>query len=448
MPRKHRKPARTIDGKSLTDALAWYSSRKAVFSGENDIELLRGGDELFPAMCEAIGAARREVWLATYIFYDDEAGRRVFDALCAASRRGVHVHLVIDGFGSKGMREALQERCKGAGVELAVFGPIGRWLDVFKPSQFRRLHQKLCVVDDRVAFVGGINIIDDRLDIRHGHLAAPRLDFAVRVTGPVVRPVRYSASAMWYRAELGKDWLTEIAGVARSPRPVTRARRLLDKVKTPKPEEAYDEDASKGSITQIGLLPPMCAAFVVRDNLRQRRTIERCYIEAIRRARERVDIVCPYFYPGRAFRRVLDKAARRGVQVRLVLQGQLDYKVAGIAARVLYDELISCGVHIFEYMPAFLHAKVAVVDGHWATVGSSNIDPLSLLLNLEANVIVEDAGFVAKLSSEIDAAIAASRPVSLSPDMRRGWLARARRTFVALCARAYLRVAGAGVAEY
>jgi len=103
--------------------------------------------------------------------------------------------------------------------------------------------------------------------------------------------------------------------------------------------------------------------------------------------------VCPYFYPGRLFRRTLRGATRRGVQVRLLLQGKLDYRIAGLAAQVLYDELLAHGVRIYEYTPAFLHAKVALADDDWATVGSSNIDPLSLLLNLEANVVVRDAAF-------------------------------------------------------
>jgi cardiolipin synthase len=159
---------------------------------------------------------------------------------------------------------------------------------------------------------------------------------------------------------------------------------------------------------------------VVRDNLRQRRAIERSYVQAIRGAQQRIDLAVPYFYPGRSFNRALRQAARRGVQVRLLLQGKVDYRIAGLAARVLYDELRADGVRIFEYTPAFLHAKVAVVDGLWATVGSSNIDPLSLLLNLEANVVVRDAGFARALSERFEAACAQSSEVS-TPPARAGW---------------------------
>jgi cardiolipin synthase A/B len=180
---------------------------------------------------------------------------------------------------------------------------------------------------------------------------------------------------------------------------------------------------------------------VVRDNLRQRRAIERSYLDALQRARTRIDIVCPYFYPGRVFRRMLRSAARRGVSVRLLLQGKLDYRIAGLAAQVLYDELLAYGVRIYEYTPAFLHAKVALADDDWATVGSSNIDPLSLLLNLEANVVVSDAAFTRTLAAAFESALADSREVT-APPVAAGWLAALRRGFVAWTAHWVLRVAG------
>jgi cardiolipin synthase len=179
----------------------------------------------------------------------------------------------------------------------------------------------------------------------------------------------------------------------------------------------------------------------VRDNLRQRRAIERAYVEAISQARERIDIACPYFYPGRLFRRALRRAAARGVRIRLLLQGKVDYRIAAIAARVLYDEMLSRGIRVFEYTPAFLHAKVAIVDQDWATVGSSNIDPLSLLLNLEANVVVHDNAFVADLGLRLEAAFADANEI-VAPGLRKGWRAWASRGLVAWMANTYLRLAG------
>jgi cardiolipin synthase A/B len=400
------------------------------FVGGNRVELLQGGDALFPAMCRAIAAAEREVWFATYIFHNDAASRAVADALLAAAARGVAVHLVIDGFGSKGTMATLREWFAGAPVKLVVFRPLDRWWSYLQPGQLRRLHQKLCAVDERVAFVGGINVIDDRNDLNHGFGDAPRLDFAVELAGPLAVSVHSATRAIWSRAHLGQGWRDEVRSLARSAAPVEETVRLLRQLR------------SRGAnVEETQTLQPVRAAFIVRDNVRQRRAIERSYVEAIRSARQRVDIAVPYFYPGRAFRRALRQAAGRGVVVRLLLQGKLDYRFAGMAARALYEELLLHGVRIFEYTPAFLHAKVAVVDDTWATVGSSNIDPLSLLLNLEANVVVDDANFAAALATALDTAMAASLEVQ-GRTVDQGWRGIFQRGLVAWCANIYLRMAG------
>jgi len=400
------------------------------FVGGHRVSLLQGGDELFPAMHRAMAAARHQVWLATYIFHDDMAGCAMADALCAAAQRGVEVHVIVDGFGSMAVMPWLQRRLAAHGVDLDLFRPLDRWVAWLQPAQLRRLHHKLCVVDDEVAFVGGINILDDRNDLRHGRSEQPRLDFAIEVHGPVVAQVRRMAMADGLRARLGQEWRSEVGALARSSTPMADTLQLLRELRG-------------GAVAPLpsALDQPVLAAFVVRDNLKRRRDIERRYIDAVRSAHDSVDIACPYFYPRRAFRRSLLAAARRGVRVRLLLQGKADYRMAALAARVLYDEMLAHGVQIFEYMPAFLHAKVAVVDQHWATVGSSNIDPLSLLLNLEANVVVDDQAFAAALRSRIDQALAMSQQVTASP-LRQGWRGRLSRGFVAWCAKLYLRVAG------
>jgi cardiolipin synthase A/B len=399
------------------------------YRGGHHAQLLVGGDDLFPAIGRALALARHEVWFATYIFYDDAASRRVAENLIAAAERGVAVHVLVDGFGSKATLETVRDWFRGSGVHLEIFRPLDRWYAWLQPGQLRRLHQKLCAVDAQVAFIGGINVIDDRLDIRHGWSDQPRLDFAVELQGPVAVDVR----GLWMRAHLGRGWRAELMQVARSAAPVRRTMRLLRQLRT---------RASQGGVVRaVDVISPVRAALVVRDNLRQRRAIERSYIEAILQARERIDIACPYFYPGRAFRRALARAAARGVRIRLLMQGKVDYRFAALAARVMYDEMLARGMRVFEYTPAFLHAKVALVDNDWATVGSSNIDPLSLLLNLEANAIVADERFVADLAARLDQAFEASREIVATPTPRgwRGWLSRG---FVAWVANTYLRVAG------
>jgi cardiolipin synthase A/B len=410
------------------------------YVGGNEVRLLQGGNELFPRMVQAISAARHEVWLATYIFHDDPAAQAVAQALIDAAARGVTVRVVIDGFGSIKSMQAVRALFAGSAVQLEVFRPLDRWYAWLQPGQLRRLHQKLCVCDGctanetelaLTAFVGGVNIIDDRNDLNHGWSEQPRLDFAVELRGPLTASARATVRAMWARAHLARHWRSEFRMAVGSDHPVGETMALLQQLRGPtalERREAADDPR------------PMRAAFLVRDNLRQRRIIERSYVEAIRQARESVDIAVPYFYPGHGFRRALRRAAQRGVRVRLLLQGKIDYRIAALAAQAVYDELRSHGVRIYEYTPAFLHAKVALVDRDWATVGSSNIDPLSLLLNLEANVVVRDVGFAGQLAERFERAFAVSTEVA--EPMRSGLRGWATRLVVAFCATLYLRIAG------
>jgi len=425
--------ARAAADRSALEQL-WGAVPRPVFSGGNAVRLLRGGEELFPALVEAIDEARHEVCLATYIFHDDLAADSVTQALIRAAQRGVQVKVVLDGFGMLGRLSELQRRLTEGTVQVAVYRPLDRWWNWLQPGQLRRLHLKLCVADAQIAFVGGINLMDDRFDLNHGWTDAPRLDFAVRVTGPVVGPIHQATIAAWSRAHLGSAFKEEALAIVRGAEPMARVRRLIRRLRL-----------SRGQGMQVtpGVPSPMQAAFVLRDNVRQRRTIERSYIDAIAKAGKRVDLVSPYFYPGRSFRRALKHAAQRGVAVRLLLQGKVDYRIASLAARALYDELLGQGVRIFEYTPAYLHAKIALVDDDWATVGSSNIDPLSLLLNLEANVIVRDGDFNAQLSAQFDAAVAVSDEIDPKLKYRTGVLGALRRAVVAWVAYIYLRVAGA-----
>lgn len=385
-------------------------------------------------MIAAIRRARHEVWLASYIVHDDPSARSVLDALKAAARRGVRVRIVVDGFGSNSALDWLEGQLEGSDVALAVFRPLRRWTHWLQPGQLRRLHMKLCIVDTEWAFIGGINLIDDRIDLHHGPTEQPRLDFAVEVRGPVVAPMEQAARAMWSRAWFGRDWRQEVRMLVQARQPLKQLRQLVKELRLTRrrPVESGSPELS-----------PVQCALLVRDNLRQRRSIERSCIEAIVEARRSVWLVTPYFYPGRAFRQALSDAARRGVEVHLLLQGKVDYKLAALAARVLYEELLRHGVHIHEYTPAFLHAKALAVDDVWATVGSSNIDPLSLLLNLESNLVVRDAEFAKELRRQISTAIAASHEVRRDDlAQEHGWARWVRRALVAWCAYVYLRLAG------
>ena len=336
------------------------------FTPGNRVTLLKSGGEYFPALIGAIDRAVREVWLETYIYADDEAGRNVTEALMRAARRGVLVRVLVDGWGARHYLTAAIERdLATSGVALLVYRPeVAPWQ--FRSHRLRRLHRKLCHVDGRVAFVGGINVIDDMNTPGH---KPPRVDFAVRVEGPVLVPIVRTMQRVWAVNELVQTGRSEVP-LFPSPRRAVRA----------------------GGQT---------AKFVIRDNLRHRHDIETAYLAAIRTAKAEIVIANSYFFPGIRFRRALISAAQRGVVVTLLLQKRVEYVLLHYASRALYGQLLAAGVRIHEYGQSFLHAKVAVVDDSWATVGSSNIDPYSLLMAREANIVVRDPYFAGQLGGEL-----------------------------------------------
>ncbi|MEO5669682.1 MAG: cardiolipin synthase ClsB [Ramlibacter sp.] len=350
--------------------------------GGHHLQLLQGSVEFFPALVEAIDAAERVVRLESYIFDFTGKSAEVAYALERAARRGVEVQVVVDGFGSGPLPAAWEERFLHAGVDWRIYSPLA-WFSVFTLGSWRRLHRKLCVVDAEIAFCGGINILDDFHDPNHGTLDAPRLDFAVRVTGPLVADVEATMARLWLRMK--------------AMRQIRQARLAgaLDSLRASGsgPAQAWPRPPAG---------PPRArASLVLRDNLRNRARIEQAYRRAVGHAREEIIIANAYFVPGRKMRIALVSAAQRGVKVRLLLQGRYEYFMQYYAARPIYGAMLHAGVEIFEYSPSFLHAKVAVIDGRWATVGSSNLDPLSLLLAREANVVVEDPEFAAHLRGRL-----------------------------------------------
>jgi cardiolipin synthase len=348
----------------------------------NRIRLLESGAQYFPELERAIDAAEREIYLETYIFEADETGHRIAQALARAARRRVIVHVLIDGFGSRQFPDDLRAGLEEAGVQLLMYRPeIYRWR--LRRHRLRRLHRKLVVIDGRIGFCGGINIIDDLNTPRH---TPPRFDYAVRVEGPILADMLRAVRQLW----------TRTAWLQLKPRRVVRPRLRPDMHK-----------AGEQS-----------AALLVRDNLRHRHDIEEAYLEAIGNARREIVIACAYFLPGMRFRRALKQAAHRGVRVVLLLQGKVEYLMLHYASRALYRQLLDAGIEIHEYTRSFLHAKVALVDGAWATVGSSNLDPISFLLAREANVIVMDPGFGTELGTSLQRAMVTGAQALRSEDWK------------------------------
>ncbi len=415
---------RSPDGPDIAPVhvtLPLYGSLKTRLEDGHEIVLLESGDAYFTALAAAIDAARNTVFVETYIFNDDASGRRIARALVDAFERGVRVHLVADGFGTRrfdGEIGTLLDACPGA---VEVFRPE-RGALMFDRRRLRRLHRKLAIIDSRLAFVGGINLLDDHVDPNHGSLDAPRLDFAVQVRGPLVAHVNVAAQRLWHELKLvnsslhrGRRGRARIGGEA--PSAGGAAAGAGDAL-----QQAWSQARTVTSeVTPVGHIR---AQLAVRDNLRHRRTIERWYLRRIAQAREDVLIANAYFLPGTRFRRALTMAAARGVRVRLLLQGRVEYRLQHYATQALYEQLLAAGIEIYEYRSSFLHAKVAVIDDH-ATVGSSNIDPFSLLLAREANVFIDDAEFAGNLRDRLDHAIrSGSSVVAIDAYRRRRWYQR------------------------
>jgi cardiolipin synthase len=333
--------------------------RKLFFRGVepvpgNRLRLLQGGADFFPALIAAIDAAQVEVHLETYIFNSDPTAEAVRDALMRAARRGVRVRLLFDGVGTRDLPAAWLGALKTDGVSVLAYRPlVGRWRS--NPLSLRRLHRKLTVIDARIAFVGGMNLIDDFEPVR---FEAPRLDFSVEVQGPLLGRMHQSARHLWRLVTL-----TQL----RASEPPSHL------------EPSWPTDGR------------MRAAYVVRDNFAHRRDIERVYLAALALARDEIIIANAYFLPGRRFRKLLKKAAERGVRVQLLVQGHTDHPFFQTAARALYRDLLAAGVAI------------------------------SLLLAREANIVVDDAGFARDLQQRLQQAITQSLPLDHADWQRRRW---------------------------
>ena len=381
---------------------------KLVFSDGNDVKLLHTGKEFFADLIETIEAAQEEILLETYIYSNDPVAQTVTQALCSAAQRGLCVQVIIDWIGGGNHTQELQSQFAAAGVQCRLFNP---W---FKRG-LARSHRKLVVVDHAIAFVGGINIIDDAIsdDGNATPLPFPRWDFAVRISGDLVHSIHREVSAQWLK--LGKLQLLQ-------------RLKLAVKLRTrPAPSHHHASQA----------------ALVIRDNLRNRNTIQKAYLKALGSARHTAILANPYFAPGRKIRNGLIKAAQRGVNVSLLL-GVGDFDLQDAVAQSYYPKLLASGVNIYEYKRTKLHAKVAVIDHDWATVGSSNFDGLSLFLNHEANVVVLDHQFADELRSHLEQGLRDAVQVDPHCLIRLSWVRRTKHRIAYWFYRTVMRIATLG----
>ncbi|TLY85364.1 MAG: phosphatidylserine/phosphatidylglycerophosphate/cardiolipin synthase family protein [Gammaproteobacteria bacterium] len=349
----------------------------------NEFRLLNDGGEFFARMLAAIEEARRYVLLEMYLVRSGAVATRFIDALGRAAGRGARVSVVFDGFGALGLTRADRRRLLDAGVELRFFNPLrlGNRL-----SNLLRDHRKLLLADGRVAFVGGAGLTDD---FAPGARRGPWRELMVEIQGAVI--------ADWQRA-FARTW--------------RRCGPELALVEPPACEAHADGAAGRLSLSEA----------------RQRSVLANGVLRRIDSATARAWIMSAYFVPSRRFRKALRRAARRGVDVRLLLPGaRTDHPWVRQAARRFYGKLLRNGVKIFEYQPRMLHAKMILCDD-WVSIGSSNLDRWSFRWNLEANQEIADADFANAAAAVFAGDFAVSRALSRRYWRQRAWLDRLRET--------------------
>jgi cardiolipin synthase len=346
----------------------------------NSFALLDGGAQFFPSMWQAIDSATESVLLEMYLVESGEVVTRCVDGLAAAVRRGARVRVLLDDFGSRGMSRADRRRMLESGVELRLFNPLS-----FRKrlANLLRDHRKLLVIDGRTAFVGGAGLTDEFVDGPNG----PWHEVMVRIEGPVVADWHRAFAGSWRRSGAQLDVQAPAAAVARA-------------------------DGASGRLAL--------------SEARQHSVLANDTLHRIDGARTRAWIMSAYFVPSRRFRKALRRAARRGVDVRLLLPGaRTDHPWVRQASRRFYDRMLRNGVQIFEYQPSMLHAKVILCD-EWVSVGSSNLDRWSFRWNLEANQEVADARFADVTAALFERDFRVSRPISRRSWRQRAWLDRLR----------------------
>jgi cardiolipin synthase A/B len=355
-------PSRAI-AIQLPKALTPYARTTIRWRPGCDVTVLRDGADTYPAMLAALRAAKRSICLETYILASDQTGDRFKDVLVERARAGVAVRVIYDSVGSFALSGAFVGELRAAGCEVVDFNPIAPWRRKFRLSH--RDHRKILVVDDVVAFTGGLNIADDYASVADGGVGWH--DMHCKVTGAIVIDLARMFRRTWLRS----------GGAYYKPLP---------------PASSFSAQ-------------PTGAAFVrLLDNTRrrQRATVRRAYLHVIRAAREAVLIKNAYFLPDRGLRRAMARAVRRGIDVRVVVPGRSDVRLIEWASLYVLRGLAKQGIKILRWRGVMMHAKTAVVDAIWSTIGSYNFDAMSRFNNLEVTVEILDPVVGTTLATQFD----------------------------------------------
>jgi len=339
-----------------------YALQPRALMPGNRVSFLRDGKESYPAMLAAIASATDYVHLETYILASDRTGREFGDALIERAKAGITVRLLYDAVGSLNLDGRFIRNLTDAGVKAIAFRPLVSLKVGFGLN--RRDHRKILVVDGRVGFTGGLNIGDEYRDVDDG--GGGWHDLHARVEGPAVAELARLFRKVWFAA-----------GGDRYPQ--------------------HEEPAAESVVTEHTAF----AMALGNEEIRRRRAIRRTYLHAMRRARQTIRIMNAYFIPDRGIRRVLANAVKRGVEVLVVVPAKGDLRSVQFAGQHTFGTLLRAGVRIFEWPERMLHAKVAVVDAVWATIGSYNLDARSLFHNLEVVLCIIDREAASALDAQI-----------------------------------------------
>ena len=348
--------------------------------GGNQVDPLNNGDEIFPAMLDAIRAAKRTVNFETYIYWSGDIGVEFSDVLAERARAGVQVNVMIDWVGGLKMDGSLITKMRAAGAKVELFRPL-RWYNFSRLN--KRTHRKLLVVDGETAFTGGVGIAD----VWSGHAQDPQhwRDMHFRVRGPVVAQMQAAFIDNWIKA----------------------TGRVLNG------EEYFPPLAPAGA---------MDAHMFISSPDGGSESMHLMYLMAIAASRESLDIHASYFVPDELVVRALRMALKRGVRVRVLVPGEhIDSETVRIASRAIWGELLQAGMEIHVYEPTMMHVKTLIADGLLVSVGSTNFDMRSFSLNDEASLNVYDREFAARLTRTFEQDLEQSQPYTYEQWRARPW---------------------------
>jgi cardiolipin synthase len=340
-------------------------SRKKIKSGaiytlHNRVKLIRGGSDYFNELEKIIKQSKHSVFFQTYIFDEDNTGRRIADAMKDAVKRGVAVYMLLDGYASQALSKTFIKDIQDAGVHFRWFEPI------LKNKNFyfgRRMHHKVVVADYEVSLVGGVNI-SDRYNDLPGDPAW--LDWAVKAEGEISAGLARVCVQVWKKSDLF-------------------GARIVENATPPVIHKEWN-----------------CAVRIRRNDwVRNRSQITKSYNEMFRKANSHIIIMSSYFLPGAVFQKNLSRAARRGVKVKIVVAGASDVKLAKNAERYIYRWLFRKNIEIYEYPKTVLHAKLSTYDSQWVTIGSYNVNNISAYASVELNLDVNDEEFAKQTEKKV-----------------------------------------------